>query len=364
MFPLPQGEGWGEGLGSGPGARGKERNKMTHVRANTLILTLLFSVAIVAQPRIALAEVAGHLARVFGDVRVDEQRANTGDTFESGATISTGSRAFSVLKFADGQVVALRAESVLSVDDYMYAENDLPDSRSHTSLLEGGMRALTGIIGTENPEAVSFNTPVATIGIRGTEMVIGVQSVAANTAAAAGQGVDLSRCFKLVVKVLQDQVDVMYPQNMPSLAGRPAVSRCEDLNEEDLRELIERVRQAPPASLEVVAITEGQSFGLIEGTEAPPSEAPPAEVEAIIQSEDDQLDVDLEAFQDAEDSTTVEIAALEALQEDPTPEALFGEETTADAGEDTGGAGTGGTGGGGGEPDVPLSAGSNPITGQ
>ena len=335
---------------------------MTHVRATTLVLMLLLSVAMVAQPRIALAEIAGHLARVFGDVRVDEQRANTGDTFESGATISTGDRAFSVLKFTDGQVVALRAESVLSVDDYMYAENDLPDSRSHTSLLDGGMRALTGIIGDENPEAVSFSTPVATIGIRGTEMVIGVQSVAGNTAPSPGQAVNLSICFRILLQVLQDEVEVMYPKEELNLAG-PRVSRCEDLREEDLRALVEQVQQLTSAELEAVAVSQGESFGFIEGQEVTPEEA-----EAIIQSDDSPVEgllavMDLAAFQEAEDTATVafEIAGLE-VEPPQVDQGLTSLAAETNIGGTGAGAGAGAGGGGGDAADEPLDAGPTPLT--
>ena len=332
--------------------------KMTHVRASTPVLALLLSVAMVTQPRSALAEVAGHLARVFGDVRVDEVRANTGDTFESGATISTGSRAFSVLKFTDGQVVALRAESVLSVDDYMYAANNLPDSRAHTSLLEGGMRALTGVIGQENPEAVSFNTPVATIGIRGTEMVIGVQTVSQTTAAeVAEEFIDLAKCFSLILKVQLDEVEVRYPQDISLLTGLPKVSRCEDLTDEDLRTLIEQLRQAAPANTIVVVVSEGQSFGFVEGQQLPGSEA-----EALIESDDSPvkgLDVDMQAFQLADDTAQVdnaalpreflvELAAAELFDEPPTPVTpAVGPISTQDAGGGSGGGGGGVDGDGG-----------------
>ena len=352
---------------------------MVQVRANTLVLTLLLSVATVAQPRSAFAEIAGHLARVFGDVRIDETRANTGDTFESGATISTGNRAFSVLKFTDGQVVALRAESVLSVDDYLYAENDLPDSRSQTSLLQGGMRALTGIIGDENPESVSYSTPVATIGIRGTEMVIGVQSVAGNTAPSPGQAVNLSNCFRVLSRVFQDEVEVRYPKEELNLVGR-RVSRCEDLTREDLRTLTERVRQLSVAELEVVAVSQGESFGFVEGQEVTESEA-----EAIIDSDDSPVEgleaLNLAVFQEAEDTAAVDNsealpqwAALEEAPEEQTV-SLVGSDTTVGDTE-VGGSGSGsgsGSGGGGGGGDVldaldagdePATVGSNAITGQ
>ena len=42
------------------------------------------------------------------------------------------------------------------------------------SFLKGTMRVVTGLIGRNSPENVRFNTPTATIGIRGTEFVVDV----------------------------------------------------------------------------------------------------------------------------------------------------------------------------------------------
>ena len=140
--------------------------------AEVILLTTLL-----AQGDVVLASPAGHLARAFGAVCIDEERAKTGDTFESGATVTTGERGFSVLKFDDGQVIALRAKSLLVIDDYAYEEGNVAGNRSRTSLLRGGLRALSGDIGKENQEAVSFHTPVATLGIRGTELVVAVKEV-------------------------------------------------------------------------------------------------------------------------------------------------------------------------------------------
>ena len=42
------------------------------------------------------------------------------------------------------------------------------------SFLKGTMRVVTGLIGRNSPENVRFDTPTATIGIRGTEFVVDV----------------------------------------------------------------------------------------------------------------------------------------------------------------------------------------------
>lgn len=141
------------------------------------VVEVVLFIALLAQGNVAIAAQAGHLARVFGAVCIGDEKSKTGDVFESGATITTGERGFSVLKFDDGQVIALRAKSLLVIDDYAYEKGNVADNRSRTSLLKGGLRALTGTIGKENREAVSFHTPVATLGIRGTEFIVAVEEV-------------------------------------------------------------------------------------------------------------------------------------------------------------------------------------------
>jgi hypothetical protein len=44
------------------------------------------------------------------------------------------------------------------------------------SLLKGTMRVVTGLIGKTAPDNVRFSTPSATIGIRGTEFVVDLET--------------------------------------------------------------------------------------------------------------------------------------------------------------------------------------------
>lgn len=94
-----------------------------------------------------------------------------GDQVRQGDTVSTGSGSSVVLKFDDGQVAALTANSRMTVSTYQY------NAQARTgnvllSLVEGGMRAVTGLIGRSRPENVSYRAATATIGIRGTDVTI------------------------------------------------------------------------------------------------------------------------------------------------------------------------------------------------
>ncbi len=100
-----------------------------------------------------------------------------GDLVRQGDTIITGSGSSVVMRFEDGQVNALTANSRMTITAYQYN----PQTQSGNvllSLIDGGMRAITGLIGNRTPNNVAYRAATATIGIRGTDITI---VVAGNT---------------------------------------------------------------------------------------------------------------------------------------------------------------------------------------
>ena len=85
-----------------------------------------------------------------------------------GDTLSTAVGTYARMKFSDGSEVVLRPESQLKVDAFKYEEAKPEADNSIISLLKGGLRSVTGLLGKRNRDKVSYNTPTATVGIRGT----------------------------------------------------------------------------------------------------------------------------------------------------------------------------------------------------
>ncbi|MGE0386611.1 MAG: FecR domain-containing protein [Gammaproteobacteria bacterium] len=84
-----------------------------------------------------------------------------------GDVITTGRKSFAVLELADGTRMALRPETVFKVEQY----RDTAGSESAVMrLFKGGLRTISGFIAKRGGDAYRMNTPVATIGIRGTEL--------------------------------------------------------------------------------------------------------------------------------------------------------------------------------------------------
>jgi hypothetical protein len=111
---------------------------------------------------------------VSGEVRLSTPQAvvglvAVGQRIESGATLKTASNAGITLRFDDGQMVALSGGSVYVVDDYRFNPQKPEQGGFVSTLLKGGMRAVSGLIGELNPKDVQVKTATATVGIRGTD---------------------------------------------------------------------------------------------------------------------------------------------------------------------------------------------------
>ncbi len=93
-----------------------------------------------------------------------------GDSVNEGDNVTTGDKSSLVLTFEDGQIVALGAKSKMAVTTYKYNEKEPAKSSVLFSLVTGGMRAITGLIGKASPERVAYKAGNATMGIRGTDI--------------------------------------------------------------------------------------------------------------------------------------------------------------------------------------------------
>jgi hypothetical protein len=94
-----------------------------------------------------------------------------GAEIEVGDTVNT-QQGRAQLRFADGAYMSLQPETSFKVDEFRFAQNGAGDDGIVMSLLKGGMRTITGLIGRANRQNYRLRTEVATIGIRGTEYAV------------------------------------------------------------------------------------------------------------------------------------------------------------------------------------------------
>jgi hypothetical protein len=121
-------------------------------------------------------------------------------------TVTTGPKSYAVIKFEDGTVTLLKENTSFQIQDYTYNVKQPEKSNALFNMVRGGMKMITGAISTRNRDALKVATPIATIGIRGTEFLaelvnplnvvviagsVSVTNSAGLMAVAAGQGVSV-----------------------------------------------------------------------------------------------------------------------------------------------------------------------------
>ena len=115
-----------------------------------------------------IVEVEGSVAAINAKELEQEPRPLTvGAPLYSADIVESEKGAYAVLVFKDEGRISVEAESNFEIKNYKFSDLAAQNKTSY-DLVKGGMRLLTGIIATENKEDFSVNTPVATIGIRGT----------------------------------------------------------------------------------------------------------------------------------------------------------------------------------------------------
>src|SRR6185437_2307948 len=98
-----------------------------------------------------------------------------GDTVNARDVVITGAASSVVLRFDDGEIASLGPTSRMSIDAYDYNAT-AKTGNIFLNLLTGGMRAVTGLIGRNSPQNVAYKAATATIGIRGTDVTMAVES--------------------------------------------------------------------------------------------------------------------------------------------------------------------------------------------
>ena len=134
---------------------------------------LSICLAILAVPSLAMsAEIFGTIELVEGAVRVFDDQGQSrlpqvDDKLSEGDTVVTGRDGELHVRTEDHGFVALRPGTRFRID--AYSAHATATDKSAFSLFEGALRSITGWIGKVNPKAYSIKTPVATIGVRGTD---------------------------------------------------------------------------------------------------------------------------------------------------------------------------------------------------
>ena len=144
-----------------------------------MIKAILISLAILSSHTYAQAPAdAGKVLMAIGEVKVSRGGQmipiTKGASIQAGDGVITGVASNAQLRMSDGAIIALRAQSEFKINEYNFNGKADGSEKANVSLVKGGVRAVTGVIGRENKDNLQINAVVATIGIRGTGFNINV----------------------------------------------------------------------------------------------------------------------------------------------------------------------------------------------
>ena len=121
----------------------------------------------------------GNITEIVGDVTITRAdgskiKAALGAEIYEGDVIETSAKGGVNILFSDNTTFSISESARLSVDEFTFNAADNEGS-SFFSMLQGLFVYTSGLIGKEDPGQVSINTPVGSIGIRGTVVAGNIQ---------------------------------------------------------------------------------------------------------------------------------------------------------------------------------------------
>jgi hypothetical protein len=141
------------------------------MRAGLIFAVLVFGAA-GAGP--ALGQSAGVIQFVAGEVSLvrpgaPARSARKGVPVNVGDTLTTANGGLAQLKMGDGAIIVVAPDSRVTVAEFHYAGVEDGTEKVRYRLEQGGFRAVTGAIGRTHKKNYLIETPIAHMGVRGTD---------------------------------------------------------------------------------------------------------------------------------------------------------------------------------------------------
>jgi hypothetical protein len=162
----------------------------------------------------------------------------------SGDSITTGDGRVQI-RFTDGAYMALQPNTVFKVDQYAFDGKQDGKEKGSFSLVKGGLRTISGLIGKVNKQNYEVRTPTATIGIRGTAYSANqtddglIVTVARGLVSVSNQGGN-------VTIGSGQSVLVRTPNSNPEMTDEKAAAIQQSQNQQAQQEEQQQNQQQPP----------------------------------------------------------------------------------------------------------------------
>ncbi|MFZ6760627.1 FecR family protein [Undibacterium sp. Ji50W] len=140
---------------------------------NALRLLAKWSLALLlAVPAMAFAGEAAKVTAIWGKVEIDGKAAVIGSAVQEGSSIKTGAEGYIYMKTIDDGLLIVRPNSEARIVTYHVDKKDPANTSIKLELLNGVARSVSGSAVKLARQNFRFNTPVAAIGVRGTDFTI------------------------------------------------------------------------------------------------------------------------------------------------------------------------------------------------
>lgn len=120
----------------------------------------------------AHSEDAGTVVQSIGDAQLGNTAAKVGDLVRAGDVLSTGPNGYIYIKTVDAGFLILRPRSKAKIQAYHIDPSQPANNRIKIELNQGVARSISGEAAKQSRQNFRFNTPVAAIGIRGTDFTV------------------------------------------------------------------------------------------------------------------------------------------------------------------------------------------------
>lgn len=140
-----------------------------------------------AQSAIAVGEALFVTGEVWANSGSGLKVLETGNKLADGTTLQTGQNGYAYIRMTDGGFFILRPNSKARIVNYIADLSAPGNSKLRLDLESGTVRAISGEAARRAPDSFRLNTPIAAIGVRGTDFT--VLTTADNTRVTVVKGV-------------------------------------------------------------------------------------------------------------------------------------------------------------------------------
>ena len=138
---------------------------------------LVLALSLCAGSGVAMAaQVAGTIVNLSGPLMVRKADGTVKvlgvkSAVEQGDTLVAEKNTYAMIRFTDNSEITLRPGTTFKIDAFAFDSARPEGDSASFSLVKGGLRSVSGLLGKRNREKFEMKTPAATIGIRGTTFV-------------------------------------------------------------------------------------------------------------------------------------------------------------------------------------------------